>query len=243
MKDGELNSSRGNDRTLLAHTPRNCGSPHPKEFSSIPTKEKRKRSRAQHFTILVHPSLMCLYIASGYRKASWLPVLSRRCIRHSLFRSSWKSRRRFLYAATRGPQPVEILAALEAEWKTLTKSERLRVEQKLVDSVRNEIWAAPIGSMFGGPNFISLVRRSLANWASRLQIDRRGQNESQKEQPEEKLAQGEKDSTPIYATIFSAEDIENEQRRPKKKAAVLIGYSGTGYHGMQMCAWSLSISW
>ena len=47
-------------------------------------------------------------------------------------------------------------------------------------------------------------------------------------------------TTPIYATNFSAEDIENEQRRPKKKTAVLLGYSGTGYHGMQMYVCTLS---
>lgn len=39
---------------------------------------------------------------------------------------------------------------------------------------------------------------------------------------------------PIYATQFSAEDIAAEERRPKKKVAVMIGYSGTGYHGMQL---------
>lgn len=40
--------------------------------------------------------------------------------------------------------------------------------------------------------------------------------------------------TPIYATNFSQEEVENESRRPKKKVAVLLGYSGTGYHGMQL---------
>ncbi|KAK0389051.1 hypothetical protein NLU13_2627 [Sarocladium strictum] len=33
---------------------------------------------------------------------------------------------------------------------------------------------------------------------------------------------------------FSKEEIESEQRRPKRKVAVLIGYSGTGYKGMQV---------
>lgn len=31
-----------------------------------------------------------------------------------------------------------------------------------------------------------------------------------------------------------AEDGEKEKRLPKKRAAVLVGYCGTGYHGMQM---------
>ncbi|KAL1900804.1 tRNA pseudouridine synthase 1 [Ceratocystis pirilliformis] len=33
---------------------------------------------------------------------------------------------------------------------------------------------------------------------------------------------------------FTAEEIAGEERKPKKKVAVLIGYSGTGYKGMQI---------
>ncbi|KYK56501.1 tRNA pseudouridine synthase [Drechmeria coniospora] len=33
---------------------------------------------------------------------------------------------------------------------------------------------------------------------------------------------------------FSKEEIESEERRPKRKVAVMIGYSGTGYKGMQV---------
>jgi len=33
---------------------------------------------------------------------------------------------------------------------------------------------------------------------------------------------------------FSKEEIEAEERKPKKKVAVLIGYAGTGYKGMQI---------
>ncbi|RKF82272.1 tRNA pseudouridine synthase 1 [Golovinomyces cichoracearum] len=33
---------------------------------------------------------------------------------------------------------------------------------------------------------------------------------------------------------FSREEIESEQRRPKRKVAVMIGYAGTGYKGMQI---------
>ena len=39
---------------------------------------------------------------------------------------------------------------------------------------------------------------------------------------------------PVYATQFSKDDIAAEERRPKKKVAVMIGYSGTGYRGMQL---------
>ena len=33
---------------------------------------------------------------------------------------------------------------------------------------------------------------------------------------------------------FTAEEIAAEERRPKRKVAVLIGYAGTGYHGIQI---------
>jgi tRNA pseudouridine38-40 synthase len=39
---------------------------------------------------------------------------------------------------------------------------------------------------------------------------------------------------PIYATKFSEEELKAEDRKPKKKVAVMIGYSGTGYRGMQL---------
>ncbi|EAW18457.1 pseudouridine synthase PUS2 [Aspergillus fischeri NRRL 181] len=72
-----------------------------------------------------------------------------------------------------------------------------------------------------------------AEW-SRHMVDKRARNEEQNEAKRRKLENGEEVSGPIYATHFSPEDIENEQRRPKKKVAVLIGYAGTGYHGMQL---------
>lgn len=40
---------------------------------------------------------------------------------------------------------------------------------------------------------------------------------------------------PSYMSIqFPKEEIEAEERRPKRKVAVMIGYAGTGYHGMQI---------
>jgi tRNA pseudouridine38-40 synthase len=77
--------------------------------------------------------------------------------------------------------------------------------------------------------------RSRANQASRLNVDKRDRNERSEQVKRRKLDNGEEVVTPIYATEFSKEDIENEERRPKKKVAVLIGYSGTGYKGMQLC--------
>ncbi|RAH85021.1 pseudouridine synthase [Aspergillus japonicus CBS 114.51] len=69
---------------------------------------------------------------------------------------------------------------------------------------------------------------------SRQTIDKRARNEEEQEVKRQKLENGEEVQAPVYATQFSQEDIENEQRRPKKKVAVLMGYSGTGYKGMQL---------
>ena len=65
-------------------------------------------------------------------------------------------------------------------------------------------------------------------------IDKRERLERQEESKRRKLENGEEVAPPVYATQFSQEEIAAEERRPKKKAAVLIGYSGTGYHGMQL---------
>ncbi|KAL5335952.1 pseudouridine synthase [Aspergillus crustosus] len=72
-----------------------------------------------------------------------------------------------------------------------------------------------------------------AQW-SRQMPDKRERNERAEEVKRRKLDNGEEVIAPVYATEFSKEDIESEQRRPKKKVAVLIGYSGTGYKGMQL---------
>ncbi|KAI0902008.1 pseudouridine synthase [Annulohypoxylon nitens] len=44
-----------------------------------------------------------------------------------------------------------------------------------------------------------------------------------------------KPSEPSYMSIqFPEEEIAAEERRPKRKVAVMIGYDGTGYHGLQI---------
>ncbi|KAJ9314142.1 hypothetical protein DTO271D3_5619 [Paecilomyces variotii] len=82
-------------------------------------------------------------------------------------------------------------------------------ETEEVEAVRREIWEGQSG-------------------------DKRERNEQQQEAKRRKLEAGEELQTPIYATHFSQEEIAAEDRRPKKKVAVLMGYSGTGYHGMQL---------
>ncbi|KZZ87871.1 tRNA pseudouridine synthase [Ascosphaera apis ARSEF 7405] len=69
---------------------------------------------------------------------------------------------------------------------------------------------------------------------SRQNIDKRARNAEEQEAKRRKLEDGEEVPIPIYATQFSKEEIDADQRKPKKKVAVLIGYSGSGYHGMQM---------
>ncbi|MCJ1473192.1 tRNA pseudouridine synthase 1 [Lambiella insularis] len=67
---------------------------------------------------------------------------------------------------------------------------------------------------------------------SRKSGDRRERNEESAKRrrlnPEESIRK------PIYAVNFSKEEIESEERKPKRKVAVMIGYSGSGYKGMQL---------
>ena len=34
---------------------------------------------------------------------------------------------------------------------------------------------------------------------------------------------------PVYITRFSKEEIEAQEKKPKRKVTVMLGYSGTGY--------------
>ncbi|KAJ4355822.1 tRNA pseudouridine synthase 1 [Didymosphaeria variabile] len=68
---------------------------------------------------------------------------------------------------------------------------------------------------------------------NREQLDRRGRNAEQQDRNKQKAEKGES-TAPALPSAFPAEEIEAEERRPKKKVAVMIGYSGTGYKGMQI---------
>ncbi|TLD19764.1 hypothetical protein PspLS_09650 [Pyricularia sp. CBS 133598] len=52
--------------------------------------------------------------------------------------------------------------------------------------------------------------------------------------PSSKRSKNNEDSNSFMNIQFSAEEIAAEERKPKKKVAVLIGYAGTGYKGMQI---------
>ena len=71
-------------------------------------------------------------------------------------------------------------------------------------------------------------------------MDKRTRNEDEQEMKRQRLERGDDEQLPIYAKKFSEEAIKAEGRRPKKKVAVLIGYAGTGYRGMQL---SVSLAW
>ncbi|KAH9866595.1 hypothetical protein J1614_008287 [Plenodomus biglobosus] len=64
-------------------------------------------------------------------------------------------------------------------------------------------------------------------------LDRRSRNETQKARDKENEEKGENER-PALPAAFPAAEVEAEERRPKRKVAVMIGYSGTGYKGMQI---------
>ncbi|KAF2864710.1 tRNA pseudouridine synthase-like protein [Massariosphaeria phaeospora] len=67
----------------------------------------------------------------------------------------------------------------------------------------------------------------------RDQLDRRGRNEAQQTKDKQKEEQGA-EAAPALPAPFATDEIEAEERRPKRKVAVMLGYSGTGYRGMQI---------
>ncbi len=107
-----------------------------------------------------------------------------------------------------------------------------REERALVESVRAVIWEGQNGGMLNGVRVVQSA--PAANQGSRQALDKRKRAEEREAAKRRKLENGEEVVNPIYATEFSKEEIENEERRPKKKVAVMIGYSGTGYYGMQL---------
>ena len=68
---------------------------------------------------------------------------------------------------------------------------------------------------------------------SKMKSDKRKRNDDEQAAKRQRIERGDQ-ALPVYATEFSEDAIAAEERRPKKKVAVLIGYSGTGYRGMQL---------
>ncbi|KFY87197.1 hypothetical protein V500_07125 [Pseudogymnoascus sp. VKM F-4518 (FW-2643)] len=63
-------------------------------------------------------------------------------------------------------------------------------------------------------------------------VDKRKRNEDEQEAKRRKIAEFGEGAVP--ESPFSKEEIAAEERRPKRKVAVLIGYAGSGYKGMQI---------
>jgi hypothetical protein len=95
---------------------------------------------------------------------------------------------------------------------------------------RKGIWGGPTG----GEWRIWLPHLSQTDMLSKQKVDKRQRNTDEQATKRRKLEEGEEGVLPIYATKFSDDVLQAEERRPKKKVAVLIGYAGTGYHGMQL---------
>jgi tRNA pseudouridine38-40 synthase len=68
---------------------------------------------------------------------------------------------------------------------------------------------------------------------SKQKGDKRQRNEDEQEVKRQRIERGDA-PLPVYATKFDDEELQKEERRPKKKVAVMIGYAGTGYRGMQL---------
>lgn len=65
-------------------------------------------------------------------------------------------------------------------------------------------------------------------------MDRRAHHTESQEGAKRRKLDGKDEETPIYATKFSKEEIDAQEKKPKRKVAVMIGYSGSGYKGMQL---------
>ncbi|GAM87259.1 hypothetical protein ANO11243_052810 [Dothideomycetidae sp. 11243] len=76
-----------------------------------------------------------------------------------------------------------------------------------------------------------------ADLLRRENVDKRQRNELEKQKRQEQQQNGAarpQDKHSVLPAGFAQEEIDAEDRRPKRKVAVLIGYSGTGYRGMQI---------
>ncbi|KAG7291279.1 hypothetical protein NEMBOFW57_001291 [Staphylotrichum longicolle] len=64
--------------------------------------------------------------------------------------------------------------------------------------------------------------------------DKREQIQNNRNAKRRRVIADEADGNSYMSIAFSKEEIAAEERRPKRKVAVMIGYAGTGYHGIQI---------
>ncbi|KAL8910717.1 MAG: hypothetical protein Q9171_004010 [Xanthocarpia ochracea] len=72
-----------------------------------------------------------------------------------------------------------------------------------------------------------------SDW-SRNSADKRFPDEATQGASKRRRLNNGEENLPVYAAKFSKEEIAAEDRKPKKKVAVMLGYSGSGYKGMQL---------
>ncbi|KAL9040554.1 MAG: hypothetical protein Q9214_004440 [Letrouitia sp. 1 TL-2023] len=100
----------------------------------------------------------------------------------------------------------------------------------------NNVWgsqqlAVAVGVVPGQKE--SRVESNVEIPAAQNGVNRRARNEASKLAAKRRKLNDDEE-LPIYATKFSKEEIDAEERQPKRKVAVMIGYSGSGYKGMQI---------
>ncbi|KAK4097630.1 pseudouridine synthase [Parathielavia hyrcaniae] len=64
--------------------------------------------------------------------------------------------------------------------------------------------------------------------------DKREQVQNNRNAKRRRVIDDENNGSSYMSIAFTPEEIAAEERRPKRKVAVLIGYAGTGYHGIQI---------
>ncbi|KAM7213684.1 Pseudouridine synthase [Rhypophila decipiens] len=65
-------------------------------------------------------------------------------------------------------------------------------------------------------------------------LDRRQEMQDKRDAKRRKVIDGESEGSSFMRIPFTSDEIAAEGRRPKRKVAMLIGYAGTGYHGLQI---------
>ncbi|MCJ1471178.1 tRNA pseudouridine synthase 1 [Pseudocyphellaria aurata] len=67
-------------------------------------------------------------------------------------------------------------------------------------------------------------------WGVPNGVDKRARNDATQRAARRRKLNDDEGHGPIYAAHFSKEEIESQEKKPKRKVAVMIGYSGSGNH-------------
>ncbi|KAB8772359.1 hypothetical protein FH972_026649 [Carpinus fangiana] len=102
---------------------------------------------------------------------------------------------------------------------------------------RNAIWGVKTSGAFTPVSSKLPIRSSPSRRHGLTKRERSRQNFDRRAQNEEETAKRrklEESGISVLVKPFTEEEIAQEDRRPKRKVAVMIGYSGSGYKGMQI---------